>query len=111
MGSAMSIRVLMPRYLRANAIAAVVALAVWMVIDAVYVFFVRQSSLFLDISLPVILLVAVAAFLRANWPFSSGRAPSRLAKALLLSLPAFAIWFVISTIVLLWFHPFIGGSE
>lgn len=107
----MSVRLLMPQYLRANATAGVVALAVWMVIDAVYVFFVRQSSLFLDTSLPVIVLVAVAAFFHANWRISSGRPTSRLAKAVLLSLPALAIWFVISTIVLLWFHPFIGGSE
>lgn len=107
----MSVRFLRPAYLRANAIAGLIALAVWMAIDGVYVLFVRQSSLYLRISWPAVVLVGVVVFVYANWRLASGPPVARLGKALVLSLPTLVIWFVIGTIVLLWFHPFIGGNE
>lgn len=107
----MSVRFLMLRYLKVNALAGIVGLAVWMAIDVIYVYFGSGNRVFLEASGPLVILVAVLAFLRANGGVVTGTLMGRFMKATLLSLPPFLLWLVVSSITILWFHPFIGGSE
>ena len=101
----------MRQYVKSNATAATAGLLVWLAIDATYVMSGGSSSNILEISTGAILLFASVGFLWANWRLVDGAWPTRVLKSVLLSLPPFLLWLLIGTLTILWFHPFIGGSE
>ena len=94
---------------KVNAVAGIMALACWMVADTKYVFWGGGNYALLEVFTPAMFLLGALAFVKANRALTSATTMYRLAKSVLLSLPAFMFWLVLTTMTLLCFIPSSGN--